>query len=288
MLPEDYLFGLLGGLTIGVAGVIYLLGNGKIMGASGIIGGLVDGSARADWQQRLLFVVALVLAPWAVLQMVGVQAETKHYEQCPGDRSRRISGGFGHADCQRVHQWSRGLRNLPSVTAWNRVYGSISSGRRCRSCSFPSSFGSRLMRSLFTILAGGLFGLGLLVSGMTDTRKIQGWLDVFGNWDPTLAFVMGGAIVPMFFAWRIAGRRHAPVIGGSFPAMPEQKISRDLALGSVLFGMGWGLSGLCPGPSLASLTFGGWQGLLFLVAMVLGMLAAVPAKQSRFLAPKVA
>ena len=119
------------------------------------------------------------------------------------------------------------------------------------------------MRSLFALAAGALFGAGLFVSGMTDTRKVQGWLDVFGDWDPTLAFVLGGAIVPMFFAWRIAERRTAPVTGGTFPAKPTGGITADLAIGSLIFGMGWGLAGLCPGPSFASLSFGGWQGLTF-------------------------
>ena len=140
------------------------------------------------------------------------------------------------------------------------------------------------MKSAFTILSGSLFGLGLLISGMTDTTKVQGWLDVFGAWDPTLAFVLGGAIIPMFFAWRLTERRSAPLAGGSFPAKPSQEITRDLAIGSVLFGMGWGLAGLCPGPSLASLTFGGWQGLTFLAAMIVGFWVAVPAKASRLFA----
>ena len=133
------------------------------------------------------------------------------------------------------------------------------------------------MRLIFAFLSGGLFGLGLLISGMTDTRKVQGWLDIFGNWDPTLAFVMGGAIVPMAIAW-VFTRDRSPVLGGVFPTPSDPKISRDIVIGSVFFGMGWGLSGLCPGPSLASLSFGGTGGLVFLVAMVAGMIAAPPIK----------
>ena len=134
------------------------------------------------------------------------------------------------------------------------------------------------MRQVFAGLWGSLFGIGLLVSGMTDTQKVLGWLDFFGAWDPTLAFVMGGAIVPMFFAWRITARR-SPVLGGDFPAQPNQKLDQRLIIGAVLFGAGWGLVGLCPGPALASLSFGGWQGLVFLVAMILGMIAAPPVAQ---------
>lgn len=131
------------------------------------------------------------------------------------------------------------------------------------------------MRALFSFLAGSLFGVGLLVSGMTDTTKVQGWLDVFGDWDPTLAFVMGGAIIPMTIAWQMTrGRR--PALGGDFPAPPRPEIGRKLVIGSTLFGMGWGLAGLCPGPSMASLSYGGAGGALFLVAMIAGMLAAPP------------
>ena len=132
------------------------------------------------------------------------------------------------------------------------------------------------MRSLSAFFAGGLFGVGLLVSGMTDTTKVIGWLDIFGDWDPTLAFVMGGAILPMAIAWQIAARRGSPALGGSFPAPPEPRLGRKLVLGSVLFGMGWGLVGLCPGPALASLTWGGLEGVVFLAAMLAGMLAAPP------------
>lgn len=133
------------------------------------------------------------------------------------------------------------------------------------------------MRALFAFIAGGLFGAGLLISGMTDTTKVQGWLDIFGTWDPTLAFVMGGAIIPMAIAWQVTrGRR--PVLGGEFPAPPEPRIGHNLVVGSILFGAGWGLAGLCPGPALASITYGGIGGLVFLGAMIAGMLAAPPVR----------
>lgn len=130
------------------------------------------------------------------------------------------------------------------------------------------------MRMTIAFLSGAIFGTGLLISGMTDTRKVQGWLDVFGDWDPTLAFVMGGAIVPMAIAWRIAARRQRSVIGTPFPAPSNPRLDPKLALGSVMFGAGWGLSGLCPGPAMASLGFGGIGGLVFLFAMGAGMMIA--------------
>jgi uncharacterized protein len=129
------------------------------------------------------------------------------------------------------------------------------------------------MRVFISFLTGSLFGLGLLISGMTDTTKVQGWLDVFGDWDPTLAFVMGGAIIPMAIAWRLTiGRK--PLLAAAFPAPPEPKIGRNLVIGSTLFGAGWGLAGLCPGPAIASLSFGGTGGLVFVIAMIAGMAVA--------------
>ena len=130
------------------------------------------------------------------------------------------------------------------------------------------------MRTIVAFCIGGLFGIGLLISGMTDTTVVQGWLDVFGNWDPTLAFVMGGAIIPMFFAWRFTNGR-SPVLAQSFPDVSDVQIDRRVVVGSLMFGAGWGLSGLCPGPAMASLLFGGMSGLAFFISMAVGM-AALP------------
>ena len=132
------------------------------------------------------------------------------------------------------------------------------------------------MKLMIALIAGMFFGGGLVVSGMTDTAKVQGWLDVFGAWDPTLAFVMGGAMIPMAIAWILTKGRN-PLTGGQFPARSEPKLSRDLIVGSILFGMGWTLAGLCPGPSIAAISFGGTNLWIFLVAMAAGM----------FLAPRV-
>ncbi|KFE35823.1 DUF6691 family protein [Thioclava atlantica] len=127
------------------------------------------------------------------------------------------------------------------------------------------------MRNLIAFFSGGLFGAGLLVAGMVDTTKVQGWLDVFGAWDPTLAFVMGGAVSVMFFVWIVAKRREKAVLGSPMPGPFPRLVDRNLVLGSLLFGAGWGLAGLCPGPAMASLSFNGWQGWLFAIAMGVGM-----------------
>lgn len=128
------------------------------------------------------------------------------------------------------------------------------------------------MRLFVALLAGALFGLGLSVSGMTDTAKVQGWLDLFGAWDPTLAFVLGGAVLPMVVVWRIAARRERSVLGTPIPQPSEPVIDRQLLLGSALFGLGWALVGLCPGPAMAVLGYAGRDALIFFGAMALGMI----------------
>lgn len=131
-----------------------------------------------------------------------------------------------------------------------------------------------MQRHVFALLSGGLFGAGLLISGMTDTLKVQGWLDVFGDWDPTLAFVMGGAILPMAVAWRVVARRRESYLGLELPGPPRREVGANLVIGSVVFGMGWALAGLCPGPAIASISYGGAGGAVFLLAMLAGMVVA--------------
>jgi uncharacterized membrane protein YedE/YeeE len=130
------------------------------------------------------------------------------------------------------------------------------------------------MRLVFAALSGALFGLGLMVSGMTDTTKVQGWLDLFGDWDPTLAFVLGGAILPMALAWAWITPRGVSLLGTPLPAPPKAEVDRALFWGAAIFGAGWALVGLCPGPAMASLSYGGRSGALFLAAMVAGMALA--------------
>ena len=134
------------------------------------------------------------------------------------------------------------------------------------------------MRLLIALAAGSLFGIGLVVSDMVNPARVQAFLDPFGTWDPTLAFVMGGAIVPMAIAWQFAARRNSPALGGAFPAPLEPRLGHNLVVGSVLFGMGWGLAGLCPGPAIASLSWGGVGGGVFVAAMLAGMFAAPPVR----------
>lgn len=123
----------------------------------------------------------------------------------------------------------------------------------------------------FEFLAGLVFGLGLIVSGMNDPGKIQGFLDLAGAWDPSLLFVMGGAILIGLLAFAVARRRTTALFGGAMHLPTSREIDRPLVIGSLVFGMGWGLAGFCPGPALVSLGAGHWQALVFTLAMLAGM-----------------
>ena len=126
---------------------------------------------------------------------------------------------------------------------------------------------------LVALFAGALFGAGLAYSGMADPARVQGFLDLFGNWDPTLAFVMGGAILPMALAWIIQRRLDKPFADANFAVPDTSHIDRKLTIGAVLFGVGWGISGLCPGPGLADLAINPLPALAFVVALLGGMIA---------------
>jgi uncharacterized membrane protein YedE/YeeE len=127
------------------------------------------------------------------------------------------------------------------------------------------------MRIVTSLLAGLLFGLGLILSGMTNPAKVLGFLDLAGRWDPSLAFVMGGAVLVGMVAFRLARGRSAALLGGAMHVPTARAIDRRLVLGSLTFGVGWGLAGYCPGPALASLLGGGHKPLLFVLAMLAGM-----------------
>lgn len=126
---------------------------------------------------------------------------------------------------------------------------------------------------VIALISGLLFGAGLAYSGMADPARVQSFLDLFGNWDPTLAFVMGGAVLPMAVAWMIKGRLSSPLAATSFDLPGTSKIDFSLAIGAILFGMGWGISGLCPGPALADLALAPKAVLPFVAAMFVGMVA---------------
>lgn len=127
------------------------------------------------------------------------------------------------------------------------------------------------MSLLFAFLAGLVFGLGLILSGMTDPSKVLGFLDLAGNWDPSLAFVMGGAVLVGSIAFRFADKESRTWLGETMRLPTATQIDRRLVAGSLLFGIGWGIAGYCPGPAVASLAQGGIKPLIFVLAMLAGM-----------------
>ena len=127
------------------------------------------------------------------------------------------------------------------------------------------------MQSIAALVTGLLFGLGLILSGMTDPSKVIGFLDLTGQWDPSLAFVMGGAILVGAVMFRFGATRKTSLLGESMRLPTSRTIDRRLVLGSLTFGAGWGLAGYCPGPALASVLSGSTKPILFVVTMVAGM-----------------
>jgi len=127
------------------------------------------------------------------------------------------------------------------------------------------------MIAFASLLAGLVFGLGLIVSGMANPAKVLGFLDLAGHWDPSLAFVMAGAIAVGAIAFSVAHGRVVSFLGAEMRLPSAHHIDRRLVLGSVLFGIGWGVAGFCPGPALVSLGMGEVKALVFVAAMLVGM-----------------
>ena len=130
------------------------------------------------------------------------------------------------------------------------------------------------MRMIVAFAAGLLFGAGLLLSGMTDPAKVQNFLDVFGSWDPSLAFVMGGAVAVTSVGYALSRRARAPRLATAFGWPTGRDVDAPLVLGAAVFGLGWGLIGLCPGPALTALPTGEGGVLAFVAAMLAGFAAA--------------
>jgi uncharacterized membrane protein YedE/YeeE len=128
-------------------------------------------------------------------------------------------------------------------------------------------------QNLVALGSGLLFGLGLGLAQMIDPQRVIGFLDLAGQWDPTLAFVMGGAVATTLITFRLVLKQPGPLFGSKFWVPSRNDIDRPLVLGAALFGIGWGLGGYCPGPAIASLGLGVANPVLFLVAMIAGSLA---------------
>jgi uncharacterized protein len=127
------------------------------------------------------------------------------------------------------------------------------------------------MQRAIEFMVGLIFGLGLLISGMTDPGKVQGFLDLTGQWDPSLALVMGGAVAVGVLGFLLAKKMYTSFSGLHFQWPEATHIDRSLVLGSLMFGVGWGLAGFCPGPAIVSMVAGQDKALVFVLAMLMGM-----------------
>ncbi len=132
-------------------------------------------------------------------------------------------------------------------------------------------WGFEMVQIALTFFTGLIFGLGLAVSQMINPAKVQGFLDLFGDWDPSLAFVMGGGLVVTFFGYRFVLQREQPLLAGKFELPTKHDLDIRLLAGAATFGVGWGLIGFCPGPALSALSSGRLDVLIFVVAMAAGM-----------------
>lgn len=135
------------------------------------------------------------------------------------------------------------------------------------------------MNTLSAFATGIVFGIGLIIGGMTDPGKVIGFLDLAGSWDPSLGLVMGGAILVGLFAFGFAKRRTTTLLGGAMHLPKNSDIDQRLIIGSLLFGAGWGLAGFCPGPALVSLGAGQEKAAVFVAAMLAGILIYVAAER---------
>jgi len=127
------------------------------------------------------------------------------------------------------------------------------------------------MASIFSLLAGAVFGIGLIISGMANPAKVLGFLDLAGKWDPSLAFVMAGAIVVGSLGFAVARKRATSLLGLQMRIPSATQIDQRLVGGSLLFGIGWGIAGFCPGPALVALGMGEQKAVVFVIAMLVGM-----------------
>jgi hypothetical protein len=130
-----------------------------------------------------------------------------------------------------------------------------------------------IRETLIPLASGTIFGAGLAIGGMTDPARVRGFLDLFGAWDPTLAFVMGGAVLVMALAWAVQRRMQRPAFAESFALPDRNDLTPRLIGGSALFGIGWGIAGLCPGPGFAAFAIAPASAAIFVGAMLAGMFA---------------
>lgn len=130
------------------------------------------------------------------------------------------------------------------------------------------------MPFIVSLISGLIFGLGLIIGGMANPQKILNFLDIFGQWDPSLIFMMGAAVITTFLGFRYVLKNERPILAGKFELPTRKNIDKSLIIGAALFGIGWGLGGFCPGPALTSISLGATGTYIFVLSMIAGMWGA--------------
>lgn len=254
---------------IGLAAAMLLILNGRIAGVSGILGGLLK-PVPGDRGWRIAFIAGLIIGPLLIQLLSGKQVTIT----IDANITLLVTGGCWSASAP---VW---VRDAPAGMAF--VVSHDFHPARCWPLRFSclpvlqpcSSFGMgwpEMRNSIVAFVAGIVFSAGLTVSQMIDPAKVLGFLDVAGDWDASLALVMVGALVVMTIAWRLAGGRTAPFFADTFATPTRRDIDLSLLGGATVFGIGWGLVGLCPGPAISGIALGRWEVYLFVLAMLAGM-----------------
>ena len=264
---------LAGGALIGLAAAVLILGLGRVMGAAGIVGGALEfGDFDAPW--RWWLIVGLFVSPLIARALWGAAAPVfaAHGRRCSPPAAGRLRRRLG-AGCTSGH----GFCGLARLSPRSFVATGIFMARRSSPCSsllMSSAERGRgvMKRNILALVVGLIFGLGLCLSGMYEPAKVTGFLDLAGHWDPSLAFVMGGAIAVALPASSSRADASAAWTGGVIDLPTARAIDAPLAVGSAIFGIGWGLAGVCPAPGVVDLGFFSPAAALFVVAMAAGML----------------
>jgi uncharacterized membrane protein YedE/YeeE len=271
MLMLSFLPSLAGGALIGLSAVLLLVLNGRIAGISGIVGGLVS-AIDARLVTNVAFVIGLLLGPLLFLTMFGAWPVVRIETSLPWLGIAGLFVGFGARLRLHVRPWhSRFGSFVAAFHGCGRGLPVDGDGdglpharRRCR---------MMVLRIIAALICGSLFGLGLSISGMLDPHRVRGFLDITGAWDPSLIFVLAGGVIVATIGYRLSRLLPRPLLDRRFDLPTKTAIDAPLLLGSAIFGIGWGIAGICLGPAIALLTLGIGPAFLFVVTMLVGMTA---------------